>query len=78
MPDGSGLVVMQGKQPAQDFVLLDLETMKQRVLTRFDASSAMRTFDITPDGKGIVFDRSDEKSDIVLIELDGSEASLPR
>ena len=29
----------------------------------------MRTFDITPDGKRIVFDRLSEDSDIVLIEL---------
>jgi len=29
----------------------------------------MRTFDITPDGKQIVFDRVRENSDIVLIDL---------
>ena len=29
----------------------------------------MRTFDITPDGKQIVFDRLRENSDIVLIDL---------
>jgi Tol biopolymer transport system component len=70
MPDGSALVLMQGKKPAQDFELLDLDTMERRALTRFEASSTTRTFDITPDGKRIVFDRLDETSDIVLIELD--------
>jgi hypothetical protein len=29
----------------------------------------MRTFDITPDGKHIVFDRIRDNSDIVLIDL---------
>lgn len=29
----------------------------------------MRTFDITPDGKRIVFDRLRDNSDIVLIDL---------
>jgi hypothetical protein len=29
----------------------------------------MRTFDITPDGRQIVFDRLRENSDIVLIDL---------
>jgi hypothetical protein len=29
----------------------------------------MRTFDIAPDGTEIVFDRSRENSDIVLVEL---------
>jgi hypothetical protein len=31
----------------------------------------MRTFDITPDGRSIVFDRLRENSDIVLIDLPG-------
>jgi hypothetical protein len=31
----------------------------------------MRTFDITPDGQRIVFDRLGWTSDIVLIELGG-------
>ena len=30
----------------------------------------MRTFDLTPDGKTIVFDRLSDNSDIVLIERD--------
>jgi hypothetical protein len=29
----------------------------------------MRTFDVTPDGKRIVFDRLRDNSDIVLIDL---------
>jgi len=70
MPDGSALVLMQGKKPAQDFELLDLDTLQRRVLTKFEASATTRTFDITPDGERIVFDRLEESSDIVLIELD--------
>ena len=34
----------------------------------------MRTFDITPDGQRIVFDRLSDDSDIVMIEL-GDPAS---
>jgi Tol biopolymer transport system component len=48
--------------------LLDLATKKTRQLANFN-SRAMRTFDITPDGKQIVFDRLRENSDIVLIDL---------
>jgi serine/threonine protein kinase/dipeptidyl aminopeptidase/acylaminoacyl peptidase len=69
LPDGSGLVYMRGLGPAQDFWLLDLATMKSRRLTRLNPTATMRTFDITPDGKRIVFDRLSEDSDIVLIEL---------
>ena len=69
LPDGSGLVYMRGLGPSQDFWLLDLATMKSRQLTRLDPSATMRTFDITPDGQRIVFDRLSLDSDIVLIEL---------
>ena len=69
LPDGKGLVYMQGKLPSQDFWLLDVATKKTRPLAQLRNSAAMRTFDITPDGKQIVFDRLRENSDIVLIDL---------
>jgi Tol biopolymer transport system component len=69
LPDGSGLVYMQGNGPSQDFSLLDLATLEARPLTRLDSTAIMHTFDITPDGTRIVFDRLIEDSDIVLIEL---------
>ena len=69
LPDGSGLVYMQGDGAAQDFWLLDLGTMESRPLTALDSPATMRAFDVTPDGKRIVFDRLSENSDIVLIEL---------
>ena len=54
---------------SQDFWLLDLATKKTRPLSHLDNSATMRTFDITPDGKQIVFDRLRDNSDIVLIDL---------
>jgi hypothetical protein len=51
LPRGEGLIYMEGTLPAQDFWLLDLATRKSRQLTRFTNPAAMRTFDITPDGK---------------------------
>jgi tricorn protease-like protein len=53
----------------QDFWLLDLSTMRSRRLTRLSDPAAMRTFDITPDGKRIVFDRLRENADILIIDL---------
>jgi Tol biopolymer transport system component len=73
LPDGSGLVFMRGRGDRQDFWLLDLATMESRRLTQLDSTATMRTFDITPDGRRIVFDRLSENSDIVLIELAGRE-----
>ncbi|MEN8006200.1 MAG: protein kinase [Candidatus Krumholzibacteriota bacterium] len=69
LPNGKGLVYMQGMVLYQDFWLLDLETMESRQLTRLDDHRLMRTFDITPDGTRIVFDRLRDNSDIVLIDL---------
>ena len=69
LPDGKRLVYMQGSNPWQDFWMLDLTTKKTRQLSRLDNRAAMRTFDITPDGKQIVFDRLRENSDVVLIDL---------
>jgi Tol biopolymer transport system component len=70
LPDGTGLVYMLGDTLAeQDFWLLNLSTMNSRRLSRLSNSAVMRSFDITPDGKRIVFDRLTGDSDILLIDL---------
>jgi Tol biopolymer transport system component len=67
---GKGIVYAQGPSASgQDFWVLDLATKKSRRLTRLNNTATMRTFDITPDGRQIVFDRLRENSDIVLIDL---------
>ena len=63
------LVYAQGPFRAQDFWLLDLEKKTSRQLTRLNNSAATQSFDVTADGKQIVFDRVRENSDIVLIDL---------
>ena len=70
-PDGKGLVYMQGGFRGQDFWMLNLATRQTRQLTHLANLASMRTFDITPDGKRIVFDRLRNNSDIVLIDLPG-------
>jgi Tol biopolymer transport system component len=70
LPDRTGLVYMVGSTVAgQDFWLLDLSTMRSRRLTHLSSADVMRTFDITPDGKRIIFDRLRENSSILLIDL---------
>ena len=68
LPNAKGLVYLP-RIPSLDFWLLDFATGKSRQLTRLSNQGALRTFDITPDGKYIVFDRSRQNSNIVLIEL---------
>ena len=68
LPDGTGLIYLPSLQ-AIDFWLFDLATQRTRQLTRLRNRGVVRTFDITPDGKHIVFDRSRENADIVVIDL---------
>ena len=69
LPDGKSLIYMQGLLASQDFWLLDLASMKSHPLTRLQNRASMRTFDITSDGKQIVFDRLRENSQVVMIDL---------
>ena len=69
LPSGRGLVYAQGLWTPQNFWLLDLATNTTRQLSRLSSTATIRSFDISPDGKTIVFDRLRENSDIVLIDL---------
>jgi len=68
LPDGTGLVYLP-RIHSMDFWVLDFATRKTRPLTHFSNQGTLRTFDITDDGKFILFDRSRQNSDIVLIDL---------
>jgi Tol biopolymer transport system component len=68
LPNGAGLVYLPFI-PSLDFWLFDFATKAHRQLTHLSNQGALATFDITPDGQAIVFDRSRENSDIVLIDL---------
>ena len=68
LPNGKSLVYLPLVR-SLDFWLLDLATANRRQLTRLSDQGRLQTFDITPDGKQIVFDRARENSNVVLIDL---------
>ena len=69
IPGRQQLVYMPRSRLAdENFWLLDLATKRTRQLSNFD-NRATGTFDITPDGKQIVFDRLLENSHIALVDL---------
>jgi Tol biopolymer transport system component len=68
MPDGKSMVYLNGQFREQDFWLVNLETGERRQLTHLKPGYQIRNFDISRDGKEILFDRVQENSDIVLIE----------
>ncbi len=66
--NGAGLVFVRGIE-SKDFWHVDLVTNKLSQLTDLTDRGFLNTFDITPDGKYLVFDRTRQNSDIVLIDL---------
>ena len=69
LPDGKSLVILQGGARDWDFWLYSVDANTVRRLTRLKPGFALKSFDISPDGKRILFDRIRENSDIVLIDL---------
>jgi Tol biopolymer transport system component len=69
LPDGSGLVVLQGPFSRQNFSLFDLKTGTLRPLTDLRQLFPIESFDVARDGKRILFDRFRQNSDVVLIDL---------
>lgn len=67
--DSTRVVVAQGNGRDTNFWLLDLQTGQKRQLTNLKPLGAITRFDVSPDGKQIVFDRVRQNADIVLIEL---------
>jgi Tol biopolymer transport system component len=67
-PDGHSLIVL-GPGGSFDFFLVDLATGRQRQLTQFRDVTPIESFDISPDGQTILFDRVNKNADIYTIDL---------
>jgi Tol biopolymer transport system component len=65
---GGGSLVYLPRPESLDFWELDLASGRSRAVTRLENRGVLRTFDVSPDGTHIVFDRAEQHSDVVLIE----------
>jgi len=63
------LVVMRGDIQHKDLWQIDLASGTERQLTSLPADVNVRDFDVSPDGREIVFEQVQEQSNVVLINL---------
>jgi serine/threonine protein kinase len=68
LPDGKSLILLNGQFRQQEFFQINLDTGERREFTRLKPGYQILGFDVSRDGKEILFDRVLENSDIVLIE----------
>jgi Tol biopolymer transport system component len=66
--DSSAVVVLRGEMGHKDFWLVDLTSGSERRLTSLASAFVIGDFDVSADGSRIVFDRSEDTSQIALIE----------
>jgi Tol biopolymer transport system component len=66
---GRELAFLRGEIEHKDLWLIDSNTGAERQLTNLPSDFNVRDFDISPDGREVVFQRAQERSDIVLLNL---------
>ncbi len=69
LPGGRALVFLRGEIQHKNLWLIDLETSAERQLTKLTPDFDIRDFDISPDGREIVLERVQERSEVVLLDL---------
>ena len=67
--EDEALVLLRGEIQHKDLWLIDLETGAERQLTNLPPEFDIRDFDISPDGREVVLERVQERSDVVLLDL---------
>jgi len=66
---GRALVFLRGDIQHKDLWLIDIETGTEQQLTHLGPHFHIRDFDISPDGREVVLERVQERSDVVLLDL---------
>jgi len=63
------VVFLRGDMQHKNLWLVDLVTGAERQLTNLAPGFEVRDFDISPDGREVVLEREQERSDVVLLDL---------
>jgi WD40 repeat protein len=68
-PDEDTLVILKGALSRKEFWAVDLRSGQERPLSNLGPGEMIGDFDVSADGRRIVFDRVREESDIAIIDL---------
>ncbi len=66
---GRALVLLRGEIQHKNLWIVDLETGAERQLTKLRPDFDIRDFDISADGREVILERVQERSDVVLLDL---------
>jgi Tol biopolymer transport system component len=68
-PGGRTFAMLRGEIQHKNLWLIDVETGVERQLTNVDPDFHIYDFDISPDGRQLVLERMQERSDVALVDL---------
>jgi Tol biopolymer transport system component len=69
LPGGRALVFLRGEIQHKNLWLIDLDTGAERQLTDLTPDFDIQDFDVSPDGREVVLERVQERSNVVLLDL---------
>jgi hypothetical protein len=69
LPKEHALLFLRGEIQHKNLCLADLETGAERELTNLPADFDVRDFDVSSDGSEVIFERVQQRSDVVLMDL---------
>ena len=69
LPGGRAVVMLRGEIRHKDLWSVDIETGAEQQLTHLPSDFDIRDFDISPDGREVVLERVQERSDVVLLDI---------
>lgn len=69
LPGGRALLHLQGEIQHKNLWLMDLDTGAERQLTDLPPEFDIADFDVSPDGREVVIERTRERSNVVLLDL---------
>lgn len=69
LPGRRALLLLRGEIQHKNLWLIDLETGAERQLTHLAPEFDIQDFDVSPDGREVVIERVQERSNLVLLDL---------